>query len=231
MKTGKVILIGGSKRAGKTTLAMMLHKRAGFNYLNFDHLEDAIDVGINKTDGWNDGEYFKGFLEEMIDYSLEDAKNYGINTVIDTYMYNPDLIDKLKNKNEIEIYYLACLDCTEEELRVNLKKYSASYDWPSYCTEEQFENNIKDIIARNEFLKEECKKYKMNLINTSNGQQRVKILNELVCEITNSKSKGITDFSFLKSGSDDWEKLINKIDKKIKELEKEELKEKDNSQF
>lgn len=213
MKKGKVVLIGGSKRAGKTTLAMMLHKIAGFNYLNFDHLEDAIDTGINKIDGWNDEDYFIEFLEQMINYSLEDAENYGINTVLDTYMYNPELLAKLKNKDKIEIYYLACLDCSKEELRVNLKKYSEPYDWPSYCTKEQFENNIEDILARNELLKEECPKYNMELINTSHGEERNRILNELLDKITGYE-KGGANYSF--------EELIKKIDAKISELEKEE---------
>lgn len=220
MLKGKVILIGGSKRAGKTTLTMLLHKKHRFNYLNFDHLEDAIDCGINKTNSWNDGEYFKGFLEEMIDYSLEDAKNYGVNTVIDTYMYNPDVLNSLRNKKDIDIYFLACLDRSEEELREDLKKYSASFDWPSYCTEEQFENNIKDIVARNEFLVEECKKYNMKLINTSNGEKRAEILNNLADEIIGPKP--------LKNNSDgriskkDIDELIKKIDAKIAQLEKEE---------
>ena len=121
MEQGKVILIGGTKRAGKTTLSMLLHKNHVFNYLNFDHIEDAIDIGINKIDGYNTGENFLGFLEEMIDFSLKDAENYGINTVLDTYMYSPSLLSQLRNKDKIEVYYLADLDITEDKLRENLK--------------------------------------------------------------------------------------------------------------
>ncbi len=215
MKTGKVILIGGSKRAGKTTLSMMLHRRMGFNYLNFDHLEDAIDVGINKSDSWNDGDYFKGFLKQMIGYSLEDAKNYGINTVLDTYMYNPNIINDLSNRNDIEVYFLADLDSNEEELRINLKKYSKSYDWPSYCTDEQFEDNIKDILARNEYLKEECSKYNIELFNTSYGDKRNNNLEVLYRRIV-GKEKSDEIYSY--------EVLIEKIDQKIAELEAEENK-------
>lgn len=37
MKKGKVIVIGGNKRAGKSTLSRKLQTEAGFNYYNMDH--------------------------------------------------------------------------------------------------------------------------------------------------------------------------------------------------
>lgn len=36
MKTGKVVIIAGNKRAGKTTLTMKLHQKYNFNYYNFE---------------------------------------------------------------------------------------------------------------------------------------------------------------------------------------------------
>jgi deoxyadenosine/deoxycytidine kinase len=43
MNKGKVIIIGGNKRAGKTTLTMKLHKEYNFNYYNFDMLLDSLE--------------------------------------------------------------------------------------------------------------------------------------------------------------------------------------------
>lgn len=187
MKQGKVVLIGGTKRAGKTTLSILLHKNYGFNYLNFDHLEDAVDEGINKIDGYNNSEYFFGFLEFMINASLEDAKNYGVDTIIDTYMYSPQIVKKLKNLNEIDVYYLCDLDSNEEELRRNLKEYSKPYDWPSYTSPEQFEKNIQDILEHRKILNQECDKYGFSLINTSNGEKRDNILADLAVKIDNDR--------------------------------------------
>ena len=43
-----------------------------------------------------------------------------------------------------------------------MKKYSKPFDWPTYCSEEDVERNVKFILKFNEELVNECKKYGFN---------------------------------------------------------------------
>ena len=51
MEKGKIIIIGGNKRAGKTTLSIKLHKELGFNYYNFDSITDAKEEVHTNLEG------------------------------------------------------------------------------------------------------------------------------------------------------------------------------------
>ena len=90
MKKGKVIIIGGNKRAGKTTLTMKLHNKYNFNYYNFDMLLDSLEETFEVLNDHNDDKYIK-LLEEMVKRSLDDANNYGVSTIFE-YIFSPEHI-------------------------------------------------------------------------------------------------------------------------------------------
>ena len=178
---GKVILISGNKRAGKTTFSVKLQKELGFNYYSFDNIMDAVEDEF-KVD-CNDENHYYTFLDSFLEFIKEQAKNYGINAVIDTLYYMPSELQNFKNLDNVDVYYLSNLDATEENIRDDFKKYSKSFDWPSYVSEEDIERNVKFLLERNELLKEECPKYNCRLINTSRGENREIILNQLLEEV------------------------------------------------
>ena len=133
MKKGKVILISGNKRAGKTTFCVKLHKELGFNYYNFDNIMDAIEEEFD-VDCVDDKHYYS-FLDSFLEFSLAQAENYGINTVIDTIFYMPSGLSNFKYTKDIDVYYLANLDANLDNIRSDFKEYSKHYDWPSYVEE------------------------------------------------------------------------------------------------
>lgn len=183
MEKGKVVIIGGNKRAGKTTLALKLHNEYNFNYINMDMLLDSLELAFPVLEDHNDDKYIN-LLNEMVERSLDDAKNYGVSTVYE-YIFSPEQLNSFIHKDEVQIYFLANLDANEENIRRDLKKYSKSFDWPSYVQEEDIERNVKYILEHNKLLEEQCKKYNYNLVNTSRDVNRDKALNELVNKIVN----------------------------------------------
>ena len=185
MKKGKVIIIGGNKRAGKTTLTMLLHNKYNFNYYNYDMLLDSLEESFKELQDHNDDKYIK-LLNEMVKRSLDDANNYGVSTVYE-YIFTPEQLNEFKYKDDVDIYFLANLDITEENIREDMKNYSKSFDWPSYASEEDIERNVKEIINKNIILKEQCEEYKYKLINTSRGDNRDRILNNLADLINEDK--------------------------------------------
>ncbi len=180
MKRGKVVVLCGNKRAGKTTLANKLHKEYNFTHLNMDQILDAVDYVCDqrKIDHFID---CYDFFEKLVDFAIENAINYGENTVIE-YIFKISDIKKLQEKYDIDAYALYT-NTDEENLRKILKEYSKDYDWPSYVGEVDFNRNIREILELNKKLKEECKNSKVKLIDTSYGKDRDVIIQKLSQEI------------------------------------------------
>ena len=81
---GKVVILGGNARSGKTTLAMCLVKK-GFSRISFDNLYETIEDTLNiKIDELPQSQQFE-FFESIVNKAIEEAEIYGINTVIDMY--------------------------------------------------------------------------------------------------------------------------------------------------
>lgn len=181
MKNGKVIIISGNKRTGKTTLAMKLHNEYNYNYYNFDMLLDTLEETFTDLNDGDDKKYIK-LLESMVARSLKDATNYGVNTVYD-YIFEPKDLNEFKYRDKVGIIFLANLDADENNIREDFKTYSKPFDWPSYVSNKDIERNVKWILNRNKLLIDDCKKYSFKLINTSRGKKRDEILNKICLDL------------------------------------------------
>ncbi len=190
MQKGKVIIIGGAKRAGKTTISHKLHKEHQFNYYNFDMLLDSLEEALPILNDKDDHKYLK-LLESMVERSLKDASDYGINSVYE-YIFTPEELADFKYRNEVEIIFIANLDADVSNIESDLRKFSQPYDWPSYVSEEDMNRNIKWILARNEELKRDCQKYHFPLFNTSRGEKRDDMIDDIIRYLLGSSSNGDT---------------------------------------
>ncbi|MCL2774237.1 MAG: hypothetical protein FWD71_12925 [Oscillospiraceae bacterium] len=172
-KKGKVLIIGGCPRAGKTTLAVKLVKSGkGFSKTSGDHLGDVF---------LSDSERVKTLVESL----LEDAEVYRINAVFDYYPDNFTLddIEKLPFKNKLDMYFLGFPDISVEEIKYNIKHYAKPTDWIYGVEEDYLEVVAKRIYNFNIKLKKYCEKYNYRFINTGVGEEKVVILNSLYDEI------------------------------------------------
>ena len=180
---GKVVILGGNARSGKSTLSYMLVKN-GFSRISFDNIHEisrnSLDIDINEL---SEEKKFKLF-ENVVNLSLEESINENTNIVIDMYDYLPEDINNLKRKEELEVYFLAYPTCSKEQIKYNLKTYSKSTDWISQVNENYLNSCVDRFFDRNEMLVKECEKYNMNLIDTKDGKERNIILNELLKKIT-----------------------------------------------
>lgn len=179
---GKVVILGGNARSGKSTLSYMLVKN-GFSRISFDNiheiLKNSLDIDIDEL---NDKKKFKLF-ENIVNMSLDEAKNEDTNIVIDMFDYLPEDIYNLEQKDGIEVYFLAYPNCTKEQIKFNVINYSKPTDWIAQVNENYLNSCIDKFDERNKILVKECEKYNMNLIDTKDGKERNKILNELLDKI------------------------------------------------
>lgn len=181
---GKVVILGGNARSGKSTLAYKLAKK-GFSRISLDNIESAIEDGLEiSMDDLSANKRFN-FFENIVNKALEEAELEDVNTVIDMYDFLPEDIDKLKNKDKIEVYFLAYPNCTLENIKYNVIHYAKPTDWIAQVNEGYLDECVRRFDERNKILMSECSKYHMNLVDTKDGDNREKAINELLLKITN----------------------------------------------
>ncbi len=180
----KVVILGGNARSGKTTLAYMLQKE-GFNRISFDLLNTYIEDGLNiNFDDLSEEKKFN-YFESVVNEAINESENEDINIVIDMYDYLPADIDKLQNKNKVEVYFLAYPECTKEEIKYNVVHYAKPTDWIAQVNEEYLNSCVDRFFDRNKMLVEECDKYNVTLVDTKSGDERKEVLNNLLNKILN----------------------------------------------
>ena len=179
---GKVVILGGNARSGKSTLSYKLISK-GFSRISFDTIQSAIEDGLNIP--FDDLEEDKkiAFFEQIVDKAIEEADLEEINTVIDMYDYLPVDMDRLQNKDKIEVYFLAYPNCTLEEIKYNVIHYAKPTDWIAQVDEEYLDSCVQRFYERNKLLVDECQKYNMTLVDTKDGEDRDKVLNDLLIKI------------------------------------------------
>lgn len=181
---GKVVILGGNARSGKTTLAYKLQKQ-GFNRISFDLLNTYIEDGLNiNFDDLSEEKKFN-FFESVVNEAVSESENEDINIVIDMYDYLPKDIEKLSNKDKVEVYFFAYPECTKEEIKYNVVHYAKPTDWIAQVNEEYLNSCVDRFYERNKILVEECDKYDITLIDTKSGDERNKIIEDLFNKIIN----------------------------------------------
>lgn len=176
---GKVVILGGNARSGKSTLAYKLNKQ-GYNRISFDNLYSAIEEGLKINMDDLPEENTTAFFESIVNKALEEAELENINTVIDMYDFLPSHIAKLTNKDKVEVYFLAYPNCTKEEIKYNVIHYAKPTDWIAQVDEDYLNTCVERFVNRNNLLVNECRTYNATLIDTSSGNERDIILNNLL---------------------------------------------------
>lgn len=175
-KQGKVILLMGCPRSGKTTLAVKLVKSGkNFSRLSGDHLNIFVgDAEIQRFD-------FLALIEELIG----DSETYGINTVFDcsSYVFPLEAVESLPLKNKVEIFFLGFPNIAEEELRHCIKYYAKPSDWIYDLSEERLAQSAKHIYDFNIKLKSFCEQHGYRFIDMGVGEDRDATINMLFDEI------------------------------------------------
>ena len=180
---GKVVILGGNARSGKSTLAFMLVKH-GFSRISFDNIHEIVkssfDIDINDLDEEKKFQLF----ENVVNIALDEARNENTNIVIDMYDYLPSDVVKLKRKDELEIYFLAYPNCDKKQIKENVIRYAKPTDWIAQVNENYLNSCVERFDERNKLLVKECEKYQMNFIDTMDGKNRDIILKELENKIS-----------------------------------------------
>ena len=184
----KDIVILGSARAGKTTLARKINKiYPNYHIINGDCIRQAFQtalpqtkIGMREWEGkkedfakftatffkeeikWNKGHY--NYIFENCDISAENAIKY------------------FQDESTI-ILFLGYSNLNKEKVFNNWKKYDTPEDWTYKKTDDELLKYAEQYVKDSKEFQTECEKYHIKYVDTS--YNREKILKELLEEIIN----------------------------------------------
>ncbi len=183
MKNGKVVIIGGNAKSGKTTVSNQLAMH-GFYQISLKSYYSIIESTFGVSfDQLSDDKKFQ-FLEYIVNQALQNAKN-GNFIVIDMDDFLPQDIAQLEHCDQLQIYFLAYPNCSVQEIKKNIKNYADSADWIMQINDSYLDTCVTWFDEKNRLLVDECGVTHMKMIDTSCGEKRAEILDDLVQKILN----------------------------------------------
>ena len=186
---GKLVIIAGNRRAGKTTTCNRLAKD-GYIYLKFDYLLDAFDNHLDELSIFDKNERHQQefeFFNNLVNRYYEDAQNYNQNIVFDIYDFLPFEMLDLDKIDDVYIYYLIYPDATVSQIIDCLGKYGDEFEWNKKLSIDEANIQAKDIFTRNNLIKDECEKNNITYFDVSILDNRIKQLDKLYNEIKELK--------------------------------------------
>lgn len=175
MKKGNLIILAGSKRAGKTTVSNYLQK-LGYVTLNFDYLLDAYDNSLKE----HTKEMEFSFFNNLVNYYYNNTIYYGQNIVFDIYDFLPTDLMKLDKFKEVKIFILGYPNASLENIEKCLKKYGDDFEWNKQLKDDEIALKAEDIFNRNKTLQKECRMTGIILYDVGIDEKRSIKLNELI---------------------------------------------------
>ena len=182
MNSGRLIIVAGNKRAGKTTLCSMLSKK-GFIHLKCDNILDALDeaIGSNKYDF--------NFFNALVSKYYKDAEEYNQDIVFDVYDFNPSVLKNITLFNKVEIFILAYPNTSKEDIKYCLQNYGEEFQWNKTMSLDDLDRNIDLIFEKNIILDEESKIHNIKLFDVGIKNERAKKITDIYNYIINGQIK------------------------------------------
>lgn len=186
------ILIGGTVRAGKSTLANLIRNKFKYSLVESDTIVNAFDVvfpelGITHKKAEITREKYKPFLFEILNGFCRDLKYNDNVTIFPGAQFLPEQINEYPKKDKYIVIFLGISDVAPEELMAKIREMDKPSDWTSKRTDEQLLVNCKNIIRESTDLKNACEKYGFYYYDTF--KNRTETLNEIVKMIENENER------------------------------------------
>ena len=175
----KNILIIGPGRAGKTTLARMIHQKYGYSVIRIDDIVTAMEAFPALEISW-DGDatkiatqmapFLRIYLKEL---SEGNAFYGGCKTVVEGSDIDFDQLIPYINKRKYLLIGLTYNQVSKEELFLRIRQNDTEDDWTYYLTDAQLEAYCAQFVEKNRFFTEKFKEYSIPAYDTSVDREAV----------------------------------------------------------
>lgn len=169
----KNILVIGPGRAGKTTLAKMIHKELGYSINSIDDivcsLEAFPELGISSSaNGFEVSLKLAPFVIAYIK-ELTDNNKFSDNCqcVIEGIHISIDQVIPNIDRDKTLIIGLTYNELSAEDIFNNVRKYDTEDDWSYWVNDEELKKSIEQFVKVNKTFTEKFQKYNIPYYDTS----------------------------------------------------------------
>ncbi len=170
----KNVLILGTGRAGKTTLAKMIHQTYGHSLISVESMLGSFqklypEIGM-RNDVYCD-KLITPFVAEYIKGSLYNYPNCKL--VVEGYHIHPKTAVEFIDREDFDIIVLGCPSLTMQQALANIRKYDDEFSWTNSMSDEFILNHAKNHIEQAKNLQQECQKLNISFYDTSFNRQQI----------------------------------------------------------
>lgn len=181
----KNIIIGGTVRSGKTTLANLLRDKFGYSKVESDTIVNAFDkvfptLGITHKKAEEARINYEPFLFEILNGFRRDLKFTNNITIFPGSQFLPENLAKYDKIEDCIVIFLGFDGISEYDLLKSIRANDSENDWTFKKDDEWLLRLCKNIILESDKLKIDCEKYGFYYFNTYYAREE--IFNQ-ICEI------------------------------------------------
>lgn len=181
----KNIIIGGTVRSGKTTLANLIREKYGYSKVESDTIVNAFDqvfpeFGITHKNAELAREKYEPFLFEILNGFCRDLKYAGNITVFPGSQFLPENLSRYGKQDRYIIIFLGLGEATPEQLVNKIRECDTENDWTHKKTDEWLLRFAKNVIDESVRIEQDCRKYGYYYFDTF--QDREITLNK-ICDL------------------------------------------------
>ncbi len=182
----KNILIYGSSRSGKTTLANIIKDNMRYSVISTDNIVSGFERGLpmlNISHSNRDGESVKNLTKFMNEY-IKSLNRINQKTRMFYYVIEGSYLSEetlMKYKDDFVVIVLINNYKSPQEFYKNIKKYDTISDWTSNLSDEELKEYCKNLYESEQNVKRICKRSNIKYYVT--GNNRLKVIDDLVKNI------------------------------------------------
>ena len=179
------IIIGGTVRSGKTTLANLIREKFYYSKVESDTIVNAFDrvypeFGITHKKAELAREKYEPFLFEVLNGFCRDLKYAGNVTVFPGSQFLPENLSRYEKQDKYIIIFLGLCGATPKELLNTIREHDTENDWTHKKDDEWLLRFCENVIRESEKIKADCEKYGFLYFDTYKDRKHTL---EEICEL------------------------------------------------
>lgn len=171
----KNIIILGTARSGKSTLAHMLHDKYNYSIISIDSFVSALrdafpDIGITHSNTENKFELLPKFVYSYMKKIIKEYPNEKF--VLEGWHVYPDDMAKLFDNDDIKIICLGYIEISCDEALTLIRTNESDNSYTRNMSDDEVRNLVLNHIRYSEILKEKCERCGIDFYDTSFDREK-----------------------------------------------------------
>jgi hypothetical protein len=162
---GRVIIVGGAPRSGKTLIRNILAKEYGISGFGIDYLQYMLDQAAPQIGGAKEPMW--PFIKALIDLTLKCHRG---DYIIEGTAISPSSCVQYKNNPNVKICFLGFPTISVDQKIKEVKAFPSpneTEDWLLIKDETAIRKEVQDLITLSKSFQEECAEVGLPFIDIS----------------------------------------------------------------